>query len=123
MNKNAQSVIWLEIKNDLELKIINGTYKSAGRMPSISELTEIYSCGDSTAQKVLESLCAEGLLTKKRGIGYFVKPLCREKLINKHMEALENRIMRLIKEAHLLEVDRGTLEELIDKHISFNYSQ
>jgi len=122
MNKSAQSVIWLEIKSDLELKIINGTYKIAGRMPSISELTELYSCGDSTAQKVLESLYAEGLLTKKRGIGYFVKPLCREKLIEKHMEALENLIAKLVKEAHALGIDKKTLIDLTDKQIHSTYS-
>ncbi len=123
MNKNAQSVIWLDIKNDLEIKIINGTYKSAGRMPSISELTEIYSCGDSTAQKVLESLCAEGLLTKKRGIGYFLKPLCRDKLVSKHMAMLEKRIENMIKEAHALNMDKGTLISLIDKYTCSVYSR
>lgn len=119
MNKNAQSVIWLDIKNDLELKIINGTYKSAGRMPSISELTEIYSCGDSTAQKVLESLYIEGLLTKKRGIGYFLKPLCRDKLVTKHMEMLEKDIEKIVRKASMLNVDGGILVSLIDKYSSF----
>lgn len=123
MNKNAQSVIWLDIKNDLEIKIINGTYKSAGRMPSISELTEIYSCGDSTAQKVLESLCTEGFLTKKRGIGYFLKPLCRDKLVSKHMAMLEKRIENMIKEAHALNMDKGTLISLVDKYTCSVYSR
>lgn len=122
MSRSEQSVIWLEIKNDLELKIINGTYKIAGRMPSISELTELYSCGDSTAQKILESLYAEGLLTKKRGIGYFVKPLCREKLIEKHMKALESLVTKLVEEAHTLGIDKNTLIELIDKQIYSTYS-
>lgn len=123
MNKGTQSVIWLDIKNDLELKIINGTYKSAGRMPSISELTEIYSCGDSTAQKVLEFLCTEGILTKKRGIGYFVKPLCRDRLATKHLELLEGQVEKIVKEAKVLDMDKKTFTLLIEKYANAIYSQ
>ena len=42
---------WEEIKNDIEIDIINDKYKSAEKVPSISVLGEIYNIGRSTAKK------------------------------------------------------------------------
>lgn len=80
--------IWCFIKDDIELKIINGELKSADKVPSIFELASLYNVSKSTAQKALEDLFNDGTITKRKGIGYFVVPYTREKLRNQHLKGL-----------------------------------
>lgn len=112
-----RSSIWLDIKDDFELKIIRGVYKSASRVPSITELAEQYSCGESTAQKVLESLCKEDVLTKKRGVGYFLKPFCKDKLIIKHKTTLQMDLQKVVWRAKLLGLNHEELGALFNQQV------
>lgn len=117
------SKIWTDIKKQIEFAIIDGTYKNACKMPSIAEVAEIYSCGKSTAQKVLEEMYNEGIITKQKGVGYFVKPFVREKLLEKYMNVWETELNHSIKEAYLLGVDINTLENIIVDKIKTIYSR
>lgn len=124
MGKQAHSnVIWTDIKKQIELAIINGTYKNASRLPSIDQVAEFYSCGRSTAKKVLDEMYNEGIITKQRGVGYFVKPYVKEKLLNKYYQRLEKDIERVIEEAHDINLDLQMLEELTKEKINKIYSR
>lgn len=52
---------------------------------SIAEMTQIFGCGKSTAQKVLETLVKEKILTSMKGVGFFV---------NKKDESLQERLKK-----------------------------
>lgn len=108
------NTLWLTIKRKLEIDIINGKYKSAERVPSISELSDIYNIGHSTSKKVLEKMFEEGTITKQRGVGYFVKPFMKEKLKSKHMEELEYGLNKYIYNARQLGLSKETTNTLID---------
>ena len=124
MSKSTHpSTVWADIKKQIEFAIIDGTYKNACKMPSIAEVAEIYSCGKSTAQKVLEEMYNEGIITKQKGVGYFVKPFVREKLLEKYMNVWETELNHSIKEAYLLGVDIKTLESIIVDKIKTIYSR
>lgn len=83
---------WLTVKNDLELKIISGDYVAGERIPPVRKIAEIYGIGTSTATKTLAQLCKDGTIYQRRGVGYFVKPYVREKLIAEHKRNLEKII-------------------------------
>lgn len=83
---------WLTVKNDLELKIIRGEYVAGERIPPVRKIAEIYGIGTSTATKTLAQLCKDGTIYQRRGVGYFVKPYVREKLIAEHKRNLEKII-------------------------------
>lgn len=72
------------VQNDLEFKIIRGELAPGEQFPPIREISETYTIGTSTAQKIVNSLSAEGIIAKKRGIGFFVKPYVKSKLMEKH---------------------------------------
>lgn len=105
--------LWETIKFKLEVKIINGTYKSADKVPSMSELSEMYGIGKSTAKKVLESLYNEGVITKKRGVGYFVKPLMKNKLKSKHLKRLDSGLKEYISMAKEMDIEEEILKDKI----------
>lgn len=122
MSKNIHpSTIWVDIKRKIEFAIINGKYKNACKMPSISELAEEYACGKSTAQKILEEMYKEGIVTKQKGVGYFVKPFVRDQLIKKYTGIWENNLMQSIKEASLLGIEAETLKNRILEMIGNSY--
>lgn len=113
--------LWETIKFKLEVKIINGTYKSADKVPSMAELSEMYGIGKSTAKKVLESLYEEGIITKKRGVGYFVKPLTRNKLKGKHLKKLDGGLKEYILMAKEMKIEKELLNDKIKKLIDEIY--
>lgn len=124
MNKITHpNTIWIDIKKQIEFAIINGTYKSADKMPSITEVAELYDCGKSTAQKVLEEMFNEGYITKQKGVGYFVKPFVRDKLIDKYMKIWEQDLSHSISDAKLLNVNIETLEKFFADKVSAIYSR
>ena len=119
---NHPNTLWLTIQRKLEVDIINGKYKSAEKVPSISELAEIYDIGRSTAKKVLENMFQEGTITKQRGVGYFVKPFTRDKLKEKHMEELNYGLNKYLYIANQLGVSKDVLEIILSKKIKDIYS-
>lgn len=114
--------MYLEIKRQLELAIIRGTYKSAEKFPSINEITEIYSCGNSTAQKVLTAMHKEGTITKQKGIGYFVKPFVQKALLEKYTVNLRLQLIHIVDEAKMLNLNRDNLVKIIDEQFGSIYS-
>ena len=96
---------WLTVKNDLELKIIRGEYAAGERIPPVRKIAEIYGIGTSTATKTLAQLCKDGTIYQRRGVGYFVKPYVREKLITEHKMNLEKIIRNAFDYADMIDTD------------------
>lgn len=111
MNNNITSTsdltsnIWLDVKSDIELKILTGAYVAGERIPSIRKLAVDYGVGQSTVQKVLNVLWYEGVIEPKRGVGFFVKPYIREQLISKRRITIEKQIKNILEEALLINMD------------------
>lgn len=117
MNKNVNkfsaqsSDVWQDVKNDIERKILSGTFAPGERIPSTRKIAEEYGVGQSTAQKVLNALEADGIIEPKRGVGFFVKPYIREKLFSAKKQSLEMTIIEALEEAELLNVDLVSMVE------------
>jgi GntR family transcriptional regulator len=104
-NSGENIYTWQSVKNDLELKIIRGEYKAGERIPPVRKIAEIYDIGTSTATKTLSQLCEDGTIYQRRGVGCFVKPYVREKLIAKHKRQLEKIILNAFDYADMIGVD------------------
>lgn len=107
--------IWLAVKRDIEAKIITGEYAVGAKIPTIVELVEQYSIGKTTAQKIINALYDEGTIVKKVGIGCFVKPFVKERLLEQHEKELERQIENAIAEAVLIGFDKEYVIKLIDE--------
>ncbi len=59
--------------DDLRLAIKNGTYPAYSQLPSVSKLCEQYDVSKITINKALGELEAQGLISRRRGSGSFVK--------------------------------------------------
>lgn len=109
MKKNEQSEAYttntglaIMVKRDIENKIISGEYVAGAKIPTIVELVDQYSIGKTTAQKVINTLYQDGIIVKKVGIGCFVKPFVRERLLEQHKREIEEKITDAVNEAFSL---------------------
>lgn len=59
--------------DDLRQAIKNGTYPAYSQLPSVSKLCEQYDVSKITINKALGELEAQGLISRRRGSGSFVK--------------------------------------------------
>lgn len=107
---------WQDVKDDIEYKILTGVFAVGERIPTTRKIAEDYDIGLSTAQKVLNILCEEGVIESKRGVGYFVKPYTKEQIQTERRKKLEKDIMNAVEEAELIEVNLLSMVERIYAH-------
>jgi GntR family histidine utilization transcriptional repressor len=71
---NDRSVLSLgeRIRIELETRIVSGEWPPGHRIPSEHELMTAYACSRMTMNKVLSSMAATGLITRRRRAGSFV---------------------------------------------------
>ena len=112
-NLNDQTPIFIQIADMVKDALVEGVIKEGEKLPSTTELSNFYQINRATAQKGVGILVEEGFVEKRRGIGTFVVPHARSKLINERMQAFsESYIQTLVKEAKRLEMSK---EDVIKK--------
>lgn len=112
---NTTLSLWQKVKNDIEVKIVTGEYAVGHKIPTIVELQAEYNIGKTTAQKIINELFKEGTIVKKVGVGCFVKPFVKERLMEQHKAQLETMVQELVDEAKLLNLDNETVLSVFSK--------
>ena len=105
--------IFLQIKEQLEDSIINGSIKQGERVPSTNEFAAYYKINPATAAKGINELVSEDILYKRRGVGMFVTDNAKEILIEKRKKLFyENYMLPLKNEANKLRISTDELIEM-----------
>ena len=113
---NDQSLIYLQIARMLEDDILRGVYREEEQVPSTNELARGYNINPATAAKGVNILVDEGILYKRRGIGMFVAPGAREKILAKRRSAFaQGHIVPLLAEARSLGITKEELLKMIEE--------
>jgi len=71
--------VWLQIRRVLAQRIASGAWRPGARIPGELELTQHFSTSRMTVNKAIQSLAAEGLLTRRRRIGTVVADRAQER--------------------------------------------
>lgn len=115
-NFNDTTSIYLQIAEMLENDILRGVLQPEEQVPSTNELARAYSINPATAAKGVNLLVEEGILYKKRGIGMFVAPDGRDKIVGKRKDAFYDAYVKgLIKEAIALGITKQELAAMIEQ--------
>lgn len=69
--KNDRSV-YIQLIEEIELRIVSGVYKSGTQLPSVRELAAEAAVNPNTMQKALSELERSGLVYSKRTSGRFI---------------------------------------------------
>lgn len=108
--------IFVQIAEQIENEIIDGTLPEEGQIPSTNEFAAFHRINPATAGKGVNVLVENGTLYKKRGIGMFVATGARERLLVTRRDEFEKQFIRpLVTEAAKLGITREQLVALLQK--------
>ena len=119
LDMDGSKPIYLQIAEWIETEIIDGTLPPDVKVYSQYQLAELFTINPATAGKGLTLLLEAEIVYKRRGLGMFVAPDARDKLLKKRKEEkLRQLIIDLLNEATLLQVDDSHLLSLIEEERS-----
>jgi DNA-binding transcriptional regulator YhcF (GntR family) len=106
--------LFLQIAESVEDSIIGGALAEEERAPSTNELAAFYRINPATAAKGVNVLVDRGVLYKRRGIGMFVAPGARDRLLGDRRTSFAERFVDpLLDEGRRLGLDADDLSRLI----------
>lgn len=107
--------IFLQIKENIEDDILRDNLGANDQIPSTNELVAYYEINPVTAMKGVNLLADEGIVYKKRGIGMFVSPDAKERLLTKYKSSFMTDIVSdVVKKAEQLRITKDELKQMID---------
>ena len=107
--------LFLQIAEQIENSIVDGTLPEESQVPSTNELAAFHRINPATAAKGVNQLVADGLLYKRRGIGMFVATGARTQLLERRREDFARQyVAPLLAEARKLGMDAEEIKKLID---------
>ncbi len=108
--------IFLQIAEQLENSIIDGSLAEEAQVPSTNELAAFHRINPATAAKGVGKLADDGVIYKKRGIGMFVTAGARATLRNRRREEFGRLFVEpLLAEARKLGLGVDDVVALIEK--------
>ena len=108
--------IYIQIAEWIENEIIADIFIQDSKVYSQYQLAELFNINPATAAKGLALLAEDKILYKKRGLGMFVTPEAKAKILDKRKNGkLTSLAEELVREAKRLLVTEEQLMELIRK--------
>ncbi|MBR4234081.1 MAG: GntR family transcriptional regulator [Bacteroidales bacterium] len=112
MNFNADKPIYLQIADSISERILSGELKGDDRIPSVREYGAEIGVNPNTMMRSYDKLLSEEILYNKRGIGYFVAPDAREKVLSVQREAfLREELPVIRRRMQLLGLDASVFNQ------------
>lgn len=106
--------IFVQLAEQIENDIIDGALAEDAQIPSINEFAAFYRINPATALKGVNRLVDDGIVAKRRGIGMFVVPGARDRLVQRRRDGFAAEYLRpLIVEAEKLGIDVDELARLV----------
>lgn len=115
LEESGSKPIYVQIAEWIEKEIIDGALLADEKVYSQYQLADLFNINPATAGKGLTLLLDEEVVYQRRGLGTFVSPTGREKLLVKRKEeTLRPLITKLLIEAKLLGVNDQNLLSMIE---------
>lgn len=106
--------IFLQIAEEIENEIVEGTLAEEAQVPSTNEFAAFHRINPATAAKGVNRLVDEGILYKQRGIGMFVSTGARAALLQRRRDQFFDQYVRpLAVEARKLGISPSELAEMV----------
>ena len=106
--------IFLQIAEQIENDIIVGALPEESQVPSINEFAAFHRINPATANRGVGLLVDGGVLVKRRGIGMFVAPGARERIVAQRRDRFRSQyVTPLVAEAGKLGISADQLVSMI----------
>lgn len=123
LTQNEEQPIYLQLASAVEDDILSGIFKEDAQIISTTELSITLRINPATANKAINLLVDQGLLYKKRGLGMFVTPGAREKILLRRKERFKDDfVIPLLKEAKKIDLSAEDIIKILTKEGNTNES-
>ncbi|MEK3882317.1 GntR family transcriptional regulator [Paenibacillus sp. PL2-23] len=113
---DERSPIYQQIADGIKNDIVSGVLKEEEQVMSTNQYAAFYRINPATAAKGFQLLTEEGILYKKRGIGMFVSPDARDKLLQVRRERFFEEVVNpMVEEADRIGVPIAEVMKHIEK--------
>jgi len=114
MEFDSNKPIYLQIIDSLCERILAEEIKEDDRIPSVREFGADIGVNPNTVARSYEKLSDSGIIYNKRGIGYFIAPGAKQKVLEaQKKQFLEEELPKFVARAKLLGISKEELVELI----------
>jgi GntR family transcriptional regulator len=108
--------IFVQVAEQIENSIIDGSLAEGQQVPSTNELAAFHRINPATAAKGVNQLVTDGILHKRRGIGMFVTTGAKEQVRQRRRACFAAQyIDPLVAEARKLGLAVEDLRDLVDR--------
>ena len=110
--------IFVQIAERIENDIIAGELAEEAQVPSTNQFASFYQINPATAAKGVNLLVDQGMLYKKRGLGMYVAPGARAKLLEKRREQFfEQYVVPMLQEAEKLGITTEQVLAMVQRRV------
>lgn len=110
--------IFVQVAERIEADILAGRLAEEEQVPSTNQFAALYQINPATAAKGVNLLVDQGILYKKRGLGMYVAPGARARLLEKRREQFfEHYVVTMLQEAEKLGITTDQLMEMIQRRV------
>ena len=106
MEFRKQKPIYLQIVDRLMEQILAGDLREEDRVPSVRDVAEFMGVNPNTVMRTFEFLQSNEIINNRRGVGYFVSPDAKQKILaEQRREFLENDLPLIKQKMKILGID------------------
>ena len=116
MDFRKQKPIYLQIADHLSEQVLQGALTPDERMPSVRDVATSMGVNPNTVMRTFDYLQQEEIIYNRRGVGYFVSPDARERILaHQRREFLEEDLPLIKQKMRLLGIgiEELTLDDVI----------
>ena len=114
--------IYIQIAEYVCEQILLKKWKLGDKIISIRDLAVIMEVNPNTVQRGYDFLQKRGIITNKRGIGYFIEDDAMERILSFRREQfIENELPVFMRNIYLLNLDFKEIKTLFDQFVKDNF--
>lgn len=106
--------IYEQIREQIKSKIVSGELHSGEVLPSIRSLAKDLRCSVITTKNAYEALVEEGYIMTIPSKGFYVAEINLEVAREEQLNRIESLLDEAISIARSNDIQRGTIEEMLD---------
>ena len=109
--------IYLQIADQIRERVLEGDWRAGERVPSIRELAVELGVNPNTVTKSYQRLMDRGILSSRRGLGYFVSEDARERALEEMKdEFLRDELPKIVRTMRLLGIGPNEVALELARH-------
>lgn len=117
MDFKEHNAIYIQIAERICDEVLTGKYGEDERIPSVREYAAIVEVNANTVMRSFDYLQSSEVIYNKRGIGYFVSPDAKNRIVNaRRKRFLSEDVNYFFKQAYSLDIKVEVLAEMYNNY-------